>query len=167
MSRARNNFGYTLIELVLVIAIIGILAVSTVPAWFDRARTNLDITKRRMVCDLNFAREYAITTHNQVSAKFNVAGNSYAIYATATGVDLQDPPNASGTLSMTLNGANNTGGVAIAAANLGGTPGLRFNTWGAPCDSAGNVLSGSGVITLTSGAYADTIRVEAGTGFTR
>ncbi|MBI5838390.1 MAG: type II secretion system protein [Candidatus Eisenbacteria bacterium] len=165
---ARN--GYTMVELVLVIAIIGILAASSIPAWFDRGRTNLDITRRRLVGDLTYAREYAMLRHDHVSANFSVAGNSYTIYYTPTGAAITDPSDTRGNLSFTLNGSSYSGGVAITNANFGGTPGVRFNSWGTPCDSAGNVLTTMGLVILTgtgSSTYTDTVRVEPGTGYVR
>jgi prepilin-type N-terminal cleavage/methylation domain-containing protein len=167
MPRIAKPDGYTMIELVLVIAILGILAATSIPAWFDRARNNLDVTRRNLVTDLSYAREYAIMKHDHVSAKFNVATNSYSIYLTSTGAGVPDPSNTGRTLSLALDGTNNTGGVAIASANIGGTPGLRFNSWGAPCDSAGNLVTTTGIIRFTSGGYTDTVRVEAETGYVR
>ncbi|HVP37545.1 MAG TPA: type II secretion system protein [Candidatus Saccharimonadales bacterium] len=168
MSGACKARGFTLIELVLVIAIVGILAAAAIPAWFDRARTNLDITRRRLVGDLIYAREYAVLQHDHVAAKFIAgAGSSYSIYRVATGAALPDPSNTGGTLSFALNGAAYSGGVTIASADFGGTPGVRFNSWGTPCDSAGNVLAAIGLIRLSSGTYTDTIRVEPRTGFIR
>jgi prepilin-type N-terminal cleavage/methylation domain-containing protein len=164
---SRPDRGYTLIEVAIVIVIIGVLAATAIPTWFDKARNNLDVTKRRLITDLTYAREYAVMIHAPVTSKFNVAGNSYTIYRTSNGVALSDPSNLSRTLSFTLNGQDNSGGVSISSASIGGTPGVRFNSWGSPCDTSGTAITAQGLVIFTSGAYTDSVRVEAKTGYVR
>jgi prepilin-type N-terminal cleavage/methylation domain-containing protein len=160
--------GYTIMELVIVIVIIGVLAGVASSGLLDQPRFRLDVTRKRIQTDLAYAREIAIQMHEPVSAKFNVAGNSYQIYVSSTGSPLTDPLNRSQNLSFSINGQSNSAGVALSAASIAGTPGLRFNSWGSPTDSSGATQATStGNIILTSGSYTDTVRVEPKTGFVR
>jgi len=159
--------GYSMIELVVVIAIMGVLAAYALPSWFDSRRNNLTMTKTRLVRDLRYAREIALQEHNPVVAKFDAVAESYTIYRYGTGVALADPSNTSKNLSFTLNGTGNSGGVNIVSAAFGATPGVRFNSWGAPCDTTGTALAAIGTVILNCGSYNDTLRVEPGTGYIR
>ena len=66
-----------------------------------------------------------------------------------------------------MNGQDNSGGVSITSASIGGMAGMRFSTWGTPCDTLGNAITSTGLIILSSGGYSDTVRVEAKTGYVR
>ena len=163
----RGPAGFTFIELVIVITIVGILAVAAAPAWMDVARNNLDVSKRRLITDLSYAREVAIQKHDPVMAKFDVAAGSYTIYRRSTGASLADPSDLARTLNFSFSGQDNSGGVALASVSIGGMEGLRFTSWGTPCDTLGNAIASTGFIILTSGQYTDTVRVEAKTGYVR
>ena len=168
LPRSLGARGFTLIELVIVMVIIGVLAATAAPKFYDQARTKLDVTKTRLIADMTYAREIAVEIHGPVSVKFNVAGNSYQIYNSSNGTAISDPSDLSKNLSFSLTGQQFSGGVAVASASIGGTPGLRFNSWGAPTDTAGNTqTTTTGLIVLTSGSYTDTVRVEAKTGYVR
>ena len=166
-SSPGHVHGFTFIELVVVITILGVLSVFAMPGWFAMSRMNLDVTRRRLATDLTYAREVAIQKHDPVMVKFNTAAGSYVIYQRSTGVDLTDPSNRSRTLSFTMNGQDNSGGVTLTSAAIGGMAGMRFNSWGTPCDSLGNAITSTGIVVLASGGNSDTVRVEARTGFVR
>lgn len=155
-------------ELVIVMVIIGILAGVASGGCFDRSRFSLDVTKKRILVDMAYAREIAIQMHEPVSVKFSVGGNSYQMYVSSTGTALTDPSNRAKNLSYSINGQDYSGGVAISSASIAGTPGLRFNSWGSPTDSSGVTQASTiGNIILTCGSYTDTVRVEPRTGFVR
>ncbi len=156
-----------MIELVIVIAIVGVLAASAIPMWSDNARSNLDITRRRIVTDLAYAREIAMQQHQAVVATFDPSANRYDLRLASTGAALADPSNPGASLSFALDGSGNSGGVGIESASFGGTPGVRFDSWGVPADTSGAALAAAGVVILSSGAYRDTVRIEPRTGFVR
>jgi prepilin-type N-terminal cleavage/methylation domain-containing protein len=89
MKRTCISTGFSLIELMIVIALISIVSAFAVPTWQKyTANTNLKTAAREVMADLSNAKQRAVEENLKYSIKFNVAGNSYALSRTDTGVTL-------------------------------------------------------------------------------
>lgn len=156
-GRAR---GFTLVELIIVIVLLGVLAVYAVPRMLNsndfNARGFHDVT----LAYLRYAQKTAIAQRRTVCASFT--GNSVALQITNTaGVLVCDASNSAayrgpdGALT-----AQGRGGVGYSGAIA--PTAMAFDGLGQPLDGAGVVLTAAKTIQISG--VAD-ITVEAATGY--
>ncbi len=83
MNRKGIPTGFSLVELLVVIALISIVMAIAVPTWQKyRANTDLKSAAREVMADLSDAKQRAVAENLDVyRLTFNVAGNSYALTA--------------------------------------------------------------------------------------
>lgn len=100
----RRNTGLTLIELLITIALMGILAALVMPNANPAVRDQL-IAAAHVVCsDLAYGRSLAITSGVDCTYSFNVTANSYTLTSTSNlPASLFDNPTTSKTYTVELN----------------------------------------------------------------
>lgn len=78
MNRRRSSRGYSLMEILVVVAIIGVLSLVTVPAFINFQRRNqVRAGLRAFTGDLRAYRQHAITKNAYVRVQF-IDGRSYS-----------------------------------------------------------------------------------------
>jgi len=140
-NRPLNSLGVTLIELIAVMAIIGILAATVLP------RLNIDISSSTSVngaaymiaSDIRYTQEFAMANRASKSIQFSTAApaNKYTFAPVSAGMD------PSGQLS---------------GATIGTTVTFTFNSLGEPTTTAG------WTVTVSAGGVSKTITVVNYTG---
>lgn len=84
----RNNSGFTLIELIVVIAIFGILVAVTVPNFLGyRPKSRLKTAARDLYSNLQLARMEAIKSNTTWAIVFDFVSNSYTVRSDLTGAN--------------------------------------------------------------------------------
>jgi type II secretory pathway pseudopilin PulG len=181
MYGQREEEGWTLIELVLGIVLLVILAVAISASFQSYPAIKLDSAVRRLVSDMRFAQQLAMTRQVRHGVVFNltmacaVATDTYTVFQEA-GVCTDTParnPSGGGNLMVDYNTDAQFQGVTITSPSFctvacggGGicTQTLEFDSLGRATDAAGTQLV-CGTVTLNySGAASRTITVISSTG---
>ena len=131
-----NPRGVTLVELVMIIVLLGILAVSVVPKFMDMSAFKLEGGAAMVVADIRYTQELAMSTHSSKTIDFpNVAGG--ADYYTVNSQTVNLP---SKVIIPNGNGAT-----------------FNFNPLGEP-------VGGGGSVTIEAGGNQKIITVQDDTG---
>lgn len=147
-----------MIELIMVITIIVVLAVVVaVTAGSGR----LDGAANKLMSDLRYSQQLAISRQVECGIVFNPAANSYFAYINNTSTIATDP-HTRGNLSINYDTESEYNGIDLASTNFGNQ--ISFDYLGAPYDSDGDPLSGQAVVVLQQGSYTKTITIERNTG---
>jgi len=157
-----NLKGYTLIEIVLVIAVISILSVS-IFVYINYSKTfNLDAGTSKVAADLRYAQNLSMSTAQFSGVSFE--GNTYFIYTTTGTEDtlVNNPADFGRSLQVDL---FHDFGISIASVLIGGGNKVEFSPLGQPySDKTGSILSTESAIILSVGSDTKTITITPNTG---
>lgn len=156
-SQATGIRGFTLLELILVILIIGVLAVSVTPRWTSTSMT-LQYEARRVLGDIRYAQAMSIATGQRYRWQ-RTSSTTYQI------------TNEAGAAVVLPNGAttiNLSNGISFGSlTNLPGNL-VAFNSLGNPYITSsipGTALGSTAVIPLSTSTQTQNILIVSGTGY--
>lgn len=154
-ARARSSGpgGYTLIELMVMLAILGIAAAVVIPSAIDQSPFESASGARTIMTDLEYAQNVAITTQTPVTVSFNVGANSYQL-TNASG--LLKNPMTKADYVVQLAAQSGLNGTKISSVSFNGAASVTFDEMGAP--------SNAGTVKIQAGASVCQITVAAATG---
>jgi prepilin-type N-terminal cleavage/methylation domain-containing protein len=172
--RLWGEAGFTLIELVLVIIIVVILGAVVSLSLSGLSTTRLDQAVNKVVGDLRYAQQLAISTQSRHGMTVDPSAAFYTIYRTPA-TPVPDPSNLGSNLVIDFNAyqQGQLAGVVFASATPFTTvppacgaarSAIEFNSIGAPTDTAGTVLACTYILTLNYSGNARTITIQQNTG---
>ncbi len=153
-----NRKGFTLVELVMVLVLIGIISVVVIPKLGDMTATKAGALVSKIQADIRYAQNLAMTKNQRARVTFRTSPNGYDV--TVGGAPATDPVTG-GPFSVTLN-AGQYAGMSISTIGFSGSY-VEFNTLGVPYDSAGPLTAGKS-ITITGGSVSQNVTVQPQTG---
>jgi MSHA pilin protein MshC len=154
--RSFAETGFTVVELVAVIVLVAILAITAIPRFQDRNAIDVSAKAQQLASDIRYTQSLAMATGQR--NRINLAAASYQI-TTSSGTPLVHPATGS-SAPISL------GSVSLSWNNP--PPGLgyiAFDAKGVPyTDVAGTTLNTNAVITLTESGSTRTVTVSPQTG---
>jgi prepilin-type N-terminal cleavage/methylation domain-containing protein len=169
LKRKRIAGGFTLIEILMVVVILGIASAMIIPQLGTRDDLKAAAAARTMMADLAYAQNRAVAQQKKHYVRFY--GQNYSVCDSTALTPIDHP------LKPALNGGKyiqsfNTGQfaqVSLGTVNFGGQATIGFNDLGEPFAFDGiteTPLTATGTIIVQSGAFTLTIQVEPFTGDT-
>lgn len=154
--------GFTLIELVIVVAILLIAAMVAIPMVTSAGTFQLRSVANMITADLEYARQMAITRGGMYSVVFRQGNESYKI-VDQNGSVVAHPVKIGFSYSVDLKTDSRTDKVDIKNVDFGSTQTVKFDYLGSPYDGSNKPLD-TGEIILSVGEDEITVNVEPVTG---
>jgi len=148
-SAAKSNTGFSLLEVVLVIAIIVVVAAIAAPRFGTaRGRYQADLAARRIIADLGRAQSTAKAGSTNCTVGFYTATETYVL----EGVPSLDGGAGNCTVDLTVQPYE----ADLVSADFGGNAKVAFDGWGLP--------SAGGTVVITVGSEQRAVVLDAETG---
>lgn len=163
-ARARATTGFTLVELILMIALIGILAWLAVPRLQAFHEIKLETAARRVAADLRYAQGLSMTQRERHAVLFDPHVSRYSVLDAATRAPIENPMDRGRPLLVDFHRPGEFQGVSIVSAEFGGTPGVTFDFFGVPRDTTGRELASPGRVVLSYEGMTAAVSIAPGTG---
>jgi len=156
--------GFTLTELIVIISILGIVSWLAFPKMAAMDEIKLDTAGRRLANDLRYAQSLAMSKRVIHGILFDAALEKYTVFAPTAATPITDPADRARGMVVDYTRKTEFKGVLIQSATFGTTPGVTFDYFGVPRDTAGVDLGATGKIILTYQGQYDTVYVAPQTG---
>lgn len=154
-SRGSRN-GFTVVELLIVVVILSIVALTAVPMMSSAAGIQIRSAANMIAADIEYARSMAISRGQDYSVEFSKDTDSYRILDQSDAV-IQHPVKKGFPYVVNFQSESRLNRVDITNANFDGTQKVTFDCLGSP--------DNGGTVNLQAGAVSATITVEPVTGF--
>ncbi|MBN1126217.1 MAG: prepilin-type N-terminal cleavage/methylation domain-containing protein [Sedimentisphaerales bacterium] len=168
--RSRDN-GFTFIEIIVVMVILGIAALMAVPMFSSAADIQVRTAANMIAADLEYAKSMAITFQQNYSLVFVPGSEQYQVQD-QTGAVITHPTNPGVTFLIDFTADNRTGQVDIVSANFSGASGtvqaVTFDYLGTPyagTPATGLEMLNGGIVALSADTFNLTVTVEPVTGY--
>jgi general secretion pathway protein H len=162
MTTATPRRGYTLVELIIVIVLLGIAAAMVAPSMSSTDSLRVQAAVRSVVADITFAQSDALARQEGRAIVFDVPMNRYSV------VEARGPvlyPSTDTVLRRSLRSVDPRGNSRLVSASFDSTNMLVFDELGGPVQGPGSTTPGNGgTIRITGSGSTFDLGVEAYTG---
>ena len=155
--------GFTLVELLIVITIIAIAALTAIPMMSSATSVQIRSAANMLTADLEYAKSMSISRGQNFSVVFDKNTESYWI-EDQSGTVIPHPVKKGFDYVIDFKNESRLDKVDIVDVDFDATSEVIFDYLGSPYNGSGGPLN-SGVINLQAGGTTATVRVEAVTGF--
>ena len=107
---ATSSQGFTIIELIMVVVLIGILAVSVVPKFMDTNAISLQGGAAMVVADIRYTQELAMGTHQAKTITFTTNDTYYTVNSQTMNLPSRVSISSGATFTFNSLGEPTTGG---------------------------------------------------------
>lgn len=152
----RMGGGFTMVEIVIVVVIIGIAALIAVPMMSSAASLQIRSAANMIAADIEYTKSMAISRGQKHSVVFDKDADSYKIVDSGGNV-IQHPVKKGFTYIVSFQNEKRLNQVDITSADFGGSQTVTFDCLGSP-DNGGSVV-------LQADGTTRTVTVEPVTGF--
>ena len=155
--------GFTLIELVMILVMLGIMAILAMPGTTAQPIVKLEAACQKMASDLRYAQGMSLAQQVRFGISFDPVNEAYFVYRVSIATKAIDPQTRNN-FDVSFGQSGEFRGIDIVSTNFSNK--VEFDSAGAPYDGNGTILSSQGVVTLQAagGAYSRTVRIEPKTG---
>ena len=160
--RGRSG-GFTLVELLIVIAIISIAALTAIPMMSSAASMQIRSAANMLTADLEYAKSMAISRAQNFSVVFDASADSYRIEDKDHNV-LPHPVKKGFNYVIDFQNDGRLKKVDIVSVDFDTTSKVTFDYLGSPYNGSSTPLN-NGVVNLQAGGTTTTITVEPVTGY--
>ncbi|OHB77988.1 MAG: hypothetical protein A2Z25_14100 [Planctomycetes bacterium RBG_16_55_9] len=148
--------GFTVIELLIVVVILAIAALTAIPMMSSASSMQIRSAANLIMADLEYAKSMAITRGQDYSVVFDPTADSYQIEDQDDNV-IPHPVNKGFDYIVSFQNDSRLNRVDVTSVDFGATPRVQFDCLGSP--------DNGGTISLQAGDTTATITVEPVTGF--
>jgi MSHA pilin protein MshC len=160
-QRSRRR-GFTLIELIMVVVMLGVLAVFAAPKILNTSDLNARGFRDETLALLRYAQKAAIGQRRMVCVMFNTGSTPHSAVLTLENPTLTSTPLVCNANLVGPKGESPATVTAKSGASYGNPPTIIFDGLGQPVSTGRVALASNVLITFTN---ASSITVEAGTGY--
>ena len=167
LSQAYKNKGFTLIEILMVVVILGISAMVAIPMLGSGASMQMRSAANKIAADIEYAKSMAISRQQNYTVNFDMSNNSYQIQD-SSGTVISDPMKSSDDFDVDFDKVPSLSAVSISAIDFDGESSITFDYLGSPyagSTSSTPLIDGSDGITISAGDMDFEIIVEPVTGY--
>ena len=159
--RKKSGAGFTLIELVIIVTILGILAVAVLMSGTAKGPVRLEAACQRLTLDLRYMQQMAMAEQVRFGISFDTGDESYFGYRVSTATKATDP-HTQNDLEVEFDQMSEFNEIVITSTNF--SDAVEFDSIGAPYDGNGVALSSEGIVTLSDSSDSKTVKIEPATG---
>ncbi len=165
--KGQGSHGFTLIELVLGIVVLGVVSVVSIPLFVNVGSGKVDAAARKVLSDLTYSKQLARNRSGVYGISFNAATNTYTVHqydpTTGTSTTVTDPLTQQ-PMVVDFSQIPGVTGTDIQSATFGGTSIVRFPSSGIPQGGNSVNLAVAGSVVLALGGSSRSVVVQPGTG---